>query len=250
MNIDAPRPGMLPQLKALWKEAFGDPEAFIDLFFTTAYAPGRCLCLWQGQQVLAAAYWLDCACSGGKLAYIYAVATKKEARGRGLCHKLLGAIHEKLQEQGYAGAVLVPGAPELAKLYSHMGYAFFGGMDVLSAKSGEASEAFRSLQPMEYARLRRGLLPEGGIRQEAEGLRFLAGYARFAAGEDWLLAYTQENGAVFGIEWLGDPRKLPAVLAALGADSGRFRTPGTGAFAMHKPLSDGRTPTYLGFAFD
>ncbi len=241
---------MNAERKALWAEAFGDDEAFIDGFFATAFSEERHMTLTEQGQLLAAAYWLDCQYAGGKLAYIYAVATKKEARGRGLCHALMEEIHKKLKRDGYSGAVLVPGAPSLARLYEALGYGFFGGMETFSAAAGEEREALQTLSAAQYSRLRRQWLPEG-IWQEGASLEFLeAQGVRFAAGEDLLLAYTREKEAIFGLELLGDRKKAPGILAALGAAQGRFRVPGEKPFAMFKALADVPAPTHLGFAFD
>ncbi len=250
MTFDCPRPGMLPQLKALWREAFGDEEDFIAGFFAAAFSPGRCLCAWEGDRVLAAAYWMDCGCQAGRLAYIYAVVTKREARGRGLCHALMDKIHERLTARGYAGAVLVPGEPSLGGFYEKMGYRFFGGRQELTVRAGKEPLALRQLSPMEFARLRRELLPPGGIRQEGEGLRFLARHYRFGAGDGVLLAYTLDDGVLFAPELLGDEHKAPGILKALGAEKGTFRLAGKDPFAMHKPLCAAEIPTYFGFAFD
>ncbi len=250
MNIEHPRPGQLPQLKALWAEAFGDTAAFIDSFFSSAYASSRCMCIWEGSEVIAAAYWLNGSYEQGKLAYIYAVATAKKHQGKGLCHKLMAAIHDTLTQQGYAGAVLVPGSPSLSRLYQGMGYAFFGGIEALSCAAAEESTPLRHLSPMEYVRLRQRFLPEGGVRQAEENLRFLSLQARFCAGEDFLLAYAMDGGKLLGLELLGNAKKAPAIVKALGAAEGRFRIPGKEAFAMFRPLLAEEAPHYLGFAFD
>ena len=44
MTIDYPSAGQVPQLKALWKRAFGDGDEFLTPFFEIAYAPDRCRC--------------------------------------------------------------------------------------------------------------------------------------------------------------------------------------------------------------
>ncbi len=241
---------MNAELQALWQEAFGDSLDFIDTFFATAYSPDRCRCITEEGRVLAAAYWLDCSYCGGKLAYIYAVATKKEARGRGLCHRLMASIQETLAARDYAGAVLVPGQPGLSALYASMGYRFFGGMEEMTA-SPAGAETLRFVDGEEYGALRREYLPYEGILQEGENLAFLTAQGvRFAAGQDWILACFLEENELFGQEFLGNPAKAPAIVASLGKSSGRFRVPGSKPFAMFKPLKAVPAPSYLGFAFD
>ena len=103
----------IPALRALWKEAFGDTDAFLDDFFDTCFATKRCLCTMDGEKAAAMCYWLDCFREGKPIAYLYAVATAIPYRGEGLCRSLLGQARAILQEQGYAGILLVPGTPGL-----------------------------------------------------------------------------------------------------------------------------------------
>ena len=84
MIIDQPTAAQQRQLRALWQEAFGDSDEYLDIFFGTAFSPNRCRCVAIEGKVVAALYWLDCACRGRKLAYIYAVATAKTHRGQGI----------------------------------------------------------------------------------------------------------------------------------------------------------------------
>ena len=75
---------MITDLKKLWKQAFGDSDAFLDTFFSVAYCPARSQQLTQDGRLAAMLYWFDCHLAGRKLAYIYAVATDPDHRGRGL----------------------------------------------------------------------------------------------------------------------------------------------------------------------
>ena len=38
MRIDHPDLGQIPELRQLWKEAFGDSDAFLDAFFMVAFS--------------------------------------------------------------------------------------------------------------------------------------------------------------------------------------------------------------------
>ncbi len=250
MKIDHPRPGQVPQLKALWAEAFGDPPEFIDSFFHTAYGPHHCRCIWQGERVLAAAYWLDFAWEQGSLAYIYAVATAGAARGRGLCRALMEDICDRLTARGYAGAVLVPGDPGLKAMYEKMGFRGFSGVRLLEAAAGGEPVALRQINVMEYSRLRRELAPPGSAHPGPEALRFLEKGFRFAAGADFLLAYAPVDGSLWGAELLGNSRQAGGILRALGLPSGKFRIPGEGDFALFRSLDGSPAPSYFGHAFD
>ena len=71
MNIDYPSPDQLDGLQALWQEAFGDDDAFVEQFYTYGFAPDRCRCLTVDGQIAAALYWFDCSYQGKPLAYLY-----------------------------------------------------------------------------------------------------------------------------------------------------------------------------------
>lgn len=251
MRIDYPLQEQLPALRALWKEAFGDNDAYLDLFFDCVFSPDRCRCVTLEGQPAAALYWLDCRCDGRPMAYLYAVATGKKHRGQGLCRALLADTHSLLAELGYAGCILVPGEADLFEMYAGMGYQTATTIREFDCRAGEERAALREIGAEEYARLRRQYLKDGGVVQEGENLSFLAALARFYAGEDFLLCAAAEDGRLFAAELLGSADAAPGILTALGYPDGTFRTPGgEKPFAMYHPLSDAPAPRYFGFAFD
>lgn len=253
MTIDRPQREHFPALRALWREAFGDSEEFLDQFDKTAFSPDRCRCVTVENHVAAALYWFDCECRGERMAYLYAIATAKAHRGKGLCSALMEDTHRHLRALGYTGALLVPGEKSLFDFYGRLGYKAFGGIGELCHVADEQSTPIREVDEAEYARLRRKLLPEGSVIQEKENLRFLQVQATLTAGEDFLLAYRLENGKLFGIELLGNVQKAPSILKTLNAREGRFRIcEKQKLFAMYLPLSDQplTPPTYFGLAFD
>lgn len=249
MNIDYPARAQIPALRSLWKKAFGDTDAFLDLFFSTAYAENRCRCITLQGQVAAALYWFDCHGEDGTYAYIYAVATDRAFRGQGLCRMLMENTHDLLKEQGYAGTVLVPGEPGLFDMYEKMGYADLSGAETLSVTAG-TPVPLRQVTKEEYAAARRALLPPGGIVQEGENLRFLESYAKLYAGNGFVLAAVTEEAHLQCTELLGDRTAAPGIVAALGMQAGTFRVPGENRFSMYLPLKDAPAPGYFGLAFD
>ena len=122
MIIKPPEPEHIPQLRSLWKQAFGDTDAFLDKFFSAGFAPERCRCVIDRGQVAAALYWFNCQCGGQPLAYIYAVATGKAFRGQGLCRRLMAHAEKDLKARGFACCVLTPGEPGLYAYYENLGY--------------------------------------------------------------------------------------------------------------------------------
>lgn len=234
-------------LRQLWKLAFGDPDEVLDSFFGTAFSPDRHLQIRLEDTVAAALYWFDCEYEGRKAAYVYAVATHPDFRGRGLCRKLMGNTHELLKEQGYDAVVLVPQDTGLRMMYAAMGYRDATSVLEFACDAGEAA-ALGEVSIQEYAALRRKYLPEGGVVQEGENLCFLSTYAKFYAGADFLAAVSGEQI----LELLGDRNAAPGILKALGFAAGNVRMPGTEVpYAMFLPLKENvPAPSYFGFAFD
>lgn len=251
MRTDHPAPHHIPRLRQLWQAAFGDTDVFLDSFYQTGYAPDRCLCILEGDLPVAVLYWLDCTLQEQKLAYIYAVVTDPEYRGRGLCHRLMADTHALLTRRGYAGTLLVPQQESLRSFYAGMGYRNVGGLQEISCTAGDPAVSLRALGPEAFAELRRKLLPEMAVLQEGHSLSFLAQQLQFYAGDCFLLAAYAENGILHGMELLGHG-SAPGIVKALGCREGSFRIPGREKpFAMFRPLlPEAPEPKYFGFAFD
>lgn len=253
MRIEHPGDSVREALWTLWQEAFSDPPEVPRQFWRTAYCPRRSLCAVEDGQVLGALYWLDCTCRGQKLAYLYAVATARAHRGRGVCRALMDRAHALLARQGYTGAILVPGEASLASMYAAMGYQPCCGVEEFTCEAGAVPAALQPLRAEAYGQYRRALLPEGGVRQEGENLDWLATMAQLYAGDGFLLAASCQDGMLRCQELLGDPRVAPGILRTLGCARGSFRVPGRErTFAMYRSLDGGiaPAPTYFGLAFD
>ena len=254
MIIKAPTPEDQPRLRQLWKEAFGDEDSFLDLFFSTAFHPQRCLCALWSEDPVAAIYWFDCTLRGEKVAYLYALATFRSYQGRGIARQLLAHTHAYLKDRGYKAALLVPGSKGLAAWYETMDYAFCGGITEFSCEAAGEPARLRPLSAEEYGFLREQYLPEGSVIHSAAALDFLAGQARLYAGDRCLLAVLPTvYGTVVVPEFLGSPAEAPGILAALGYPKAAFRTPGAGrSLAMYRPLTVPflSVPTYFALAFD
>ncbi len=250
MNIDYPTQDQLPGLRKLWKEAFGDDDAFLDQFYSVAFASDRCRCVSIDGKVAAALYWFDCQFEGRPIAYLYAVATKQTHRGKGICRALMENTHAHFAHLGYAGAVLVPGAASLFEMYQAFGYETCSYVSEFSCAAAEQPAALRAIDADEFIALRRRYLPKGGVLQEGESIAFLQTMARFYAGENFLLTVSAE-GKFFAPELLGNPYVAPSILTAFGKKEGIFRTRGGDKpFAMYKAILPGDAPTYFGLAFD
>lgn len=244
MNLDHPKLEQIPQLRSLWKEAFGDTDAFLDHFYSKAFSPDRCFCATVEGEIAAMAYWFHCE----EYAYIYAVATAEKHRGKGISHALMARIHEILTQRGYAGCILVPGEESLRQFYRGMGYENCGGVEEFDVKASTPL-TLRKLEIAQYAALRRQYLPKGGVIQEGVNLDFLACWAHFYEAPNALVTAIWEEGKLLVLELLGGVQEAPGIVAALGADTGWFRSPGKKPFAMHKSLNRNAPPKYFAFCF-
>jgi len=251
MIIDHPHPEQIPALKTLWKEAFGDTEAYLELFFSTVFSPSRCRCVTEDGQTAAMLYWFDCTVEEKPFAYLFAIATRKAFRGKSLCRELMADTHRHLQQLGYAGAILVPAEESLFGFYGSMGYRNFGGVTRFTSLPGETAAALQPVDAKEYGRLRQKLLPPGGVTQDPVTLGFLEAQTALYAGAGFLLSCYREERTLLVQEYLGDPNNAPGIVAALGCREGRFLSLGKDPFAMWLPLTDDApTPTYFGISLN
>lgn len=252
MNIDNPTQKHIPALKALWQEAFGDSEDFVNSFFETAFNRDRCFTVTDGAKALCALYIFDCFLERKQIAYIYAVATSKAERGKGLAKELMRHTHERLKASGYEGAVLVPGEKSLFAFYESLGYTTRGYKSEIKCASSGKTVDIKKVGTDEYASIRRELLPSGGIIQENENLRFLERHTELYSGDDFLLAARREGNRLFGIELLGNTDRAADIVCSMNCDVGTFMIPGGDIpFAMYMSFGDKSFyPKYFGLAFD
>lgn len=247
MGIDMPRPEDIPALRRLWQEAFGDDHVFLDGFFETAFSYDRCRCVTLNGYPAAALYWFDCIWQDKKVAYIYAVATDKAYRGRGLCRFLMEDTHRHLLENGYIGAALVPEGDGLFTLYGKMGYRPFCPMDSKEIPAGVNPIPIKKLTPEEFGKKRRSLLPQGAVLQEGVTLTYLARFTDLYEAEGCIMSLSCASGNAYFQEFLGDPQQLPGILAALGVKKGTVPLPGGRNSAMYYS-PEPEMPTYLGLS--
>lgn len=93
-------PSDQPQLHALWRDVFGDPPELIQQFYNHFPPDVAAWTVRCGEEILTAAYLIpgnwymhrDVLQPAG---YVYAVATKPDARGNGYAGRLMRAMHEE-----------------------------------------------------------------------------------------------------------------------------------------------------------
>jgi len=112
---------MIPALKALWKEAFGDTDEYTNFFFSHGFQPDRTFLYLREERPVSMAFVFP-----GELCvhdsyipvgYIYGVATYKDSRGKGYSTQVLQYI-----QQQYPVTFLVPSTENLFQFYARNGY--------------------------------------------------------------------------------------------------------------------------------
>lgn len=117
---------IVPQVRRLWIETFGDDDAFISHFFSLADAEHHLHTLTADGRLVSMLFALPYRIwhSGREIpaAYIYAVATAADFAGNGCMRQLMQYVHDNLRLQGYAATFLVPSKEWLFHYYARLGY--------------------------------------------------------------------------------------------------------------------------------
>ena len=106
----------------LWQEAFGDEEGFINDFLDKMSYTENMLVYAENDEVLGMATMLPVFCENAKGRYIYAVATRKDMRGKGICNSVMKAVDDFIIRKNEKFAILVPAGESLFEFYGKMGY--------------------------------------------------------------------------------------------------------------------------------
>ena len=280
-------PAYIPAQRELWRLAFGDPEAYIDNFYHTYYRPERVLVLEEEGVVRSMTAWFDTTFvvpgrGAYRAAYLYAVATHPDCRGKGLAGKLLAGADEYFRSLSIPAVTTVPAEPSLHNFFGANGFRECFRLsegklspEELPTPSGEP--VLRPLSPGEYGALRERLLADTAhIAYPEDALAYQAGCCRLSGGGLFggetpegpvcLCAEGAGNGLVIVKEYLGAPAAGRLALRDLSrvapAERWLVREPlseasGGRKFAMLKWLDpeldanwDWDSTAYLGLAFD
>lgn len=217
MIIRMPEPEDIPQMKILWQNAFGDPAACIDAFFATGYRQEHSRVLWE-KEVLGAVYWFDFFRQGSRYSLLYALAVKESRRGKGLGNALMEQVCKDLQDDGYAGALLVPAGAHLYDFYSRLGFSHFGGADTLTVKAAGKQVYVAQTDIPGYLKDRPGFSWDEAFCAFVENQCVL-----YRTEDIWLIRY---KDAADIQEYIGPAEKLPRILAGLGIHEANVRMPG------------------------
>ena len=191
-RIRSCRPEDRPALKALWKQAFGDEDAYIDRFFDSFPPEGTGLAAEAEGKPVSAMYPLsdirlypyrqEVLTAG----YAYALATLPEYRGRGIGRRVYRALSDRILETCDAACVL----PAEESLYPF--YETAAGAKVLSyvREVRVSREELRGVTPCPGARL--PAYQYAGVRQS-----LLAGMPHAALSEAYYDFLEADEGTEF-----------------------------------------------------
>lgn len=206
----------LPGIIALWQEAFGDSPEAVSYFFQSF---PNCLSYVAEENgaVTAMVHALPQTLSPDTpAAYVYAVATRRSHRGKGLCRELMAFAEADLHARGFACAVLTPGEQSLFDYYERLGYktaftrrrtAFETGTEITLDRYLTRREAILTQPHMVYDRATLA------YAADVYGLTFYETETGIAAAAP---SYTAERlpedlgGTPFAMrKWLTAPKDLP-----------------------------------------
>lgn len=222
----------LPAALRLFERVFGAPEeGRLSLFAPLARVMG----LWEGKALLSmlTVFPAELRCKGGRLsaAYLYAVATRPEREGEGLCTELLHKTHAYLAGEGCHAAVLLPSSEKNRRFYAGRGYRLLSSMAFgrFRDEGGEALPA-APCTAAEYRTLRERFLPAECLLWGGAGLSFMESWLSLYGGGFWRLgtkehplgaaALNREGGLRVRELLLKDPAQREKALCGLLRASG------------------------------
>ncbi len=163
-------PEELPQLKDLWRKCFGDPSAYVDIFFQRFCSLDQVLVVDDEGEVDSMAAMLPGALAlpdGQEIpvGYVYALATNPYMQGKGHARQLLKYADEFLRQRGDKAMVLVPASPSLHRFFETVGmdecFATRKVEFLTSALTGDTGGGVMTpISPQEYNQIRESYLKD------------------------------------------------------------------------------------------
>ena len=119
----------IPDMKALWLEAFPDDSEFVHVFFEKFYRPSKALLRYDNGELVSMLFYMDVKMKANrrvlKGAYLYGVATKLTERHAGHFSALHEVLTERLTEKKYKFVCAIPASDSLFSMYKKFGYNTF-----------------------------------------------------------------------------------------------------------------------------
>ena len=199
-------PDMEGALRTLWRDAFGDGDEYLDLFFSEYPAERFALAAVCDGQVASALYLLPMTLARGKrkypAQYVYAVATDKEYRRRALMRSLLDRAAEEASRSGIEALVTVPSNAGLFPYYTACGFETGFYADTLT----------KDVEPADSIEFTKTTL----CAQKKVRDAFFSRFPLYGQWDEDALAYRDRETALLGGQVLAFERDgRPAYLAAV-----------------------------------
>ncbi len=116
----------VPGLKELWKEAFAEEDAYINLFFESLFSSANVICVKENNTICSALYLLECKINllskDYKAFYVYAAGTLNEHRNKGYMGELLEYAKVFCKKLEAEAICLFPASEKLYDYYSKRDY--------------------------------------------------------------------------------------------------------------------------------
>lgn len=201
-------------LRALWKDAFGDSDAYIEYYFSNVAAENKIFTAKYNGQIISMIHLnpYPLVYNDGKTVnviqggYIVGVATRSEWRRRGIMSRLMKEVLSYAENHGYALVYLMP---ENEAYYKHLGFCRME-KSVYINLSAYASE-YQNGDALQFQS------PEKVTEQEWEKFsqRLSKGYHLFAVRtKEYMLALQKECRALCGDVYI--IRDAEGILATYG----------------------------------
>ncbi len=110
------------ECRALWMEVFGDSREDVDRFLIDVHRDENLLTHSEKGRVVAMLNIVELQTDYGPTAYLYAIATAAEWRGRGMASELIRRAIAIARERGYGAVMLIPVDEKLVEYYKHFGF--------------------------------------------------------------------------------------------------------------------------------
>jgi len=134
------------EVKALWREAFGDEDDFIDAFIMRFYSRRRAFTARREGRLAGMLHRVPFRTELGRTGYLFGVATGREFRRQGIASQLIAETIRRSREEGFDALMLIPADEQLRRFYARFGFAGavpvrFAAARDFDAAASDASDA-------------------------------------------------------------------------------------------------------------
>lgn len=159
---------------SIWNEAFDDPCEAVMKYLEKILK--YCIVFEENGRAVGMLFLLPVKCGEDRGRYVYAVATEKSARRRGISTALIDYAKKFIEENGEKFLVLVPQEEDLVNFYAKRGFSELSRMTTAEADglcAAEEAVFVRKLTAEEYFKTRRAYLHKAElIEWDADMLEF------------------------------------------------------------------------------